>query len=387
MATGSGGKEETPSLFASRAAGHVALPEEQAWNLLALARVQGLGPAGVAALYDRFTNLTQLFHTPADELTRWLRELKIRAADRIAQVLAADRERLLEQSARDLEELKRRGAHLIVDTDPAFPDRLRSIQSPPRWLFAHGDVRLLARQSAVAVVGTREPSREGLRTAYTLANLLAEWGYVTVSGLAEGIDSAAHLGSLDAGGDTIAVLGNGLDIEFPASNRELRQRIVDTGGLVVTEYFPRTVYSRHTFVQRNRIIAGLSGALVPVESKRASGTAHAVAFAEKFGRKVIGVVMGTYNQGNEIAIALESERGILDISSAEGAERLKRELVSFSQDVRPATPSNESVLSRRYATVLRTLREAVARYPIDDDGREWLLEQVKAITAGSHHAG
>lgn len=170
---------------------------------------------------------------------------------------------------------------------PEFPPLLAEISDPPERIWTRGDNTILSR-AAVAVVGARAASRESLAMASQLAGDLARAGLVVVSGLARGIDSAAHAGALDAGGTTIAVLGTGIDRIYPPENAELHERIA-ARGLLVTEYPPGTHPDVFHFPRRNRIISGLSKAVVVVEAAERSGSLITARLAADQGRDVMAV--------------------------------------------------------------------------------------------------
>lgn len=180
--------------------------------------------------------------------------------------------------------------------DHPYCRRLREIPSPPHKLYVEGDASVLALAS-VAVVGTRQPSPYGLQASFRFSSALARHGMAVTSGLARGIDTAAHSGALAAKGLTIAVLGHGLDRIYPARNRGLADAIVRAGGCLVSEYPPGTPPLPQHFPARNRIISGLSlGALV-VEAAAKSGSLITARFAVEQGREVF-VVPGRFDDFN-----------------------------------------------------------------------------------------
>jgi DNA processing protein len=176
---------------------------------------------------------------------------------------------------------------VTVLVDEEYPPLLRRTSDPPTRLFAAGDRSLLARP-AVAVVGSRHATPYGINVATRIARELAGAGVVVVSGLARGIDTAAHIAALDAGGSTIAVLGTGIDIAYPRSNRRLQERIAES-GLVVSELTDGTGPRPQNFPVRNRIIAGLSLGVVVVEAGERSGSLITARLAAEEGREVFAV--------------------------------------------------------------------------------------------------
>jgi len=189
--------------------------------------------------------------------------------------------------ADEVRRLEQCGAQLVTWDDERYPPRLREISCPPPVLYVLGDVQCLSR-SAVAMVGTRRPSTYGLRLAREMARELAARGMVIVSGLAVGIDAAAHEGALDAGGKTVAVLGCGIDVVYPAANRKLRERIKENGALV-TEFSLGARPQRWMFPQRNRVISGLALGTIVVEAPERSGALITAHHALEQGREVMAV--------------------------------------------------------------------------------------------------
>ncbi|HSF62457.1 MAG TPA: DNA-processing protein DprA, partial [Gaiellaceae bacterium] len=185
--------------------------------------------------------------------------------------------------------MTRRSVRLLRRRDDAFPALLAAIHDPPPALFLRGggEAELLARP-AVAVVGARACSSYGRSVSRSLARELATAGLVVVSGMARGIDGEAHRGALEAGGTTVAVLGCGIDRDYPAAHAELARRIREE-GLIVSEYEPGVEPAPWRFPARNRIIAGLCAATVVVEARERSGALITADFALEEGRDVLAV--------------------------------------------------------------------------------------------------
>jgi DNA processing protein len=187
-----------------------------------------------------------------------------------------------ERAWRDSEELaaacRRRHWHVWVKGGPEYPTRLLRLDDPPSVLFVEGRHQPDDRPR-IAVIGTREPSRWGTATAAACASAVVASGGMVVAGLAWGIDTAAHTAVVELGGCTWAVLPSGLDLVFPPSNARLSERIVAAGGALVTEYLPGTRPHHTFFVERDRLQAALSDAVVVVETGLSGGTMHTVRFA------------------------------------------------------------------------------------------------------------
>jgi len=176
---------------------------------------------------------------------------------------------------------------VLRQDDLRFPRELFFLENPPELLYAQGDLSLLTKPR-VSIIGSREGSAYGERVAYDAARALAGAGVVIVSGMAMGLDARAHHGALDADGGTIAVLGTGIDVDYPARNRALL-REVRAKGLVLTEFEPGTPPRDWHFPKRNRIIAALGQCLLVVEGKAKGGTSNTAGWALDIGAAIFGV--------------------------------------------------------------------------------------------------
>lgn len=187
--------------------------------------------------------------------------------------------------------------HVITILDDAFPPLLREIPDPPLALHFRGDISLLAKP-CIAIVGSRRASPYAINVAQQLATQLAASGLVIVSGLARGIDAAAHKSALDANGKTIAVLGTGIDLVYPPANRKLFERIASE-GLIVTEFPPGTPPKREHFPIRNRVISGLCEGTIIVEATSRSGSLITARMAAEQNREVFAVPGSIFSAGSE----------------------------------------------------------------------------------------
>jgi DNA processing protein len=180
------------------------------------------------------------------------------------------------------------GIRSVIFGGPGYPVLLNVIPDPPAVLFWRGDLGRFLASPSVAVIGSRRCTQYGRKVARTLSQDFARAGVGVVSGLARGIDGEAHLGALDAGGRTLAVLGNGPDIIYPPEHAKLAARII-ANGVLLSEYPPGTEPARFRFPERNRLISGLALGLVVVEAGSRSGTMITVATALEQGREVFAV--------------------------------------------------------------------------------------------------
>ncbi|MBS0556553.1 MAG: DNA-protecting protein DprA [Proteobacteria bacterium] len=249
------------------------LDETRAW--LALLRAPGLGASGTRELIGRYGNAVAAQAGAA-------RDPRVDAAAR-AWLAAPDATRI----DADLRWLEAPCHHLVVATSEDFPILLRDATNPPAALFVAGDTACLW-SAQIAIVGSRSATAAGLANARAFAKTFAQAGNTVTSGLAEGVDGAAHDGALEGGGKTIAVLGTGPDIVFPRQHGDLAGRIVEHGALV-SEFPPGTPGLPKHFPRRNRIIAGLSLGTLVVEASLRSGSLTTARLATEAGREVFAL--------------------------------------------------------------------------------------------------
>lgn len=188
---------------------------------------------------------------------------------------------------RDYQRLLDQGIDFVTTEDSSYPEGLRNLNDCPYGFWYRGTLPDIQKNN-VAIVGARACSNYGQKVAYELSRLLGESGYSVVSGMAKGIDSYGHQGALDGGGKTVAVLGCGVDVVYPAANRQLYNRILEN-GCVMSEFSPQTQPLSQHFPSRNRIIAALSKRLVVVEAKEKSGSLITADFAMEQGKDVYAV--------------------------------------------------------------------------------------------------
>lgn len=233
------------------------------------------------------------------------------------------------------------GRELLLITDPTYPPALREISAAPPLLFVAGDPSVLGRPQ-LALVGSRKATASGLETATWLANGLALQGFSITSGLAHGIDTAAHRGALSACGTTIAVLATGIDRTYPQQNRDLAEKISSSGALV-SEFSLGAAPVAFHFPRRNRVISGLTLGTVVVEATLKSGSLITARYALEQGREVFAVPSSIRNSQAEGCHALLKQGACLVTSPADILEGLPAHLVpsqtKHMSDTRPMTES------------------------------------------------
>jgi DNA processing protein len=256
-----------------------ALTNEEELHWLALRMVPGLGTRRIGQLLDRLRTPQAIFRASASELEG--AGLTGAVARSIASGIS------FEDAAGQQEKVREAGAQLITLGDARYPEALRKIYDPPPVLFVRGRVELLT-SVCIGMVGTRHPTPYGVAAAERLSGDLARAGATIVSGMARGIDTVSHKAALAAEGNTIAVLGCGVDIVYPSENRKLAAEIV-AKGLMISEFPMEATAFPQNFPIRNRIISGLSAGILVVEGAQYSGSAITARLAIDQGREVFAV--------------------------------------------------------------------------------------------------
>ncbi|MBR6499408.1 MAG: DNA-processing protein DprA [Clostridia bacterium] len=259
--------------------------EETAW--LTLWCLKGMTPRRFYNLLTQAGDLSEITESP-DEFKPLFEEDMFLV---FKQALEADPDE-------QVRKLDKKGIRFVTRVSEGYPPSLENIPDPPGVLFIQGNGPI-EDEKTFAIVGTRRASYDGKKAAKEFSFQLAQKGVTVVSGLARGIDTEAHLAALEAGGRTIAVLGNGLDMVYPPENAELARRIIMSGGLLISEMPPGERPSRYSFPARNRIIAGLSAGALIVEGDMASGAMITASFALEFSREVFAVPGSIYQSLSE----------------------------------------------------------------------------------------
>jgi len=256
--------------------------------------------------------------------------------------------------------------HCLIYDNPLYPRLLREIPRPPPLLFVRGDPTCLSLPQ-LAIVGSRSPSGGGIENAERFAHYMAERGFAITSGLALGIDAAAHRGALRAGGKTIAVMGTGIDLIYPSRHRQLAQDIIDSGGALVSEFPLGTASHACNFPQRNRIISGLSGGTLVVEAAVQSGSLITASYALQHDREVFAIpgsihnplARGCHQLIRQGATLVETAQDIVD--QLAGLLSYKRQEIKSAKALQPelfaesATIDDDILLSKDEQALLQAL--------------------------------
>mgnify|MGYP005836546563 CR=1 FL=1 len=295
----------------------------------ALLRVPGLGPGMLRRLAEAFGSLRQAWEAPA---AQW--ESRAAIPSRIA---AAAGRRTQEELATVQAWLSRTGIRAVTVWDrDGYPANLRLTPEPPPVLFVKGSLQGSDR-AAVAIVGSRSAAPEGILVAEELAFELAALGFTIVSGLAAGIDAAAHRGALRARGRTLAVLGCGPDRVYPPQHQRLYRQIA-AAGAILSEYLPGTGPAPWQFAARNRVIAGLSAAVVVVEARARSGALSTAALAQELSREVLAVPGDVYRATCRGSNALLRDGARVCLAAGDVVDAVSDQLRAWRLDLATVLP-------------------------------------------------
>jgi DNA processing protein len=288
--------------------------ELQAWLRLLL--VPGLGREGARRLLAAFGSPDRVINASEDAL------VTVAGAGLLSALAQEPAD--LQQRVDDVQRWLSGGPsrHVLTLGEPAYPPRLLESPDPPLLLYVTGDLSSLAAPS-IAVVGSRRPSAQGRDNARDFAHCFGAAGYVVVSGLALGIDAAAHEAALAAGARTVAVMGTGPDRVYPARHLALARRIADQGALV-TEFVPGTAPLRENFPMRNRVIAGLSQGTLVVEAALQSGSLITARLANEAGREVFAIPGSIHSEQSRGCHALIRDGARLVESATEVLDELRQ---------------------------------------------------------------
>jgi len=248
---------------------------------IALNMTPGVGPRAATKLLERFGSAEAVFAATRAELE----QLRLKP-EAVESIMARD---LFERAADEIERVRSMGADILLLDDGVYPQLLREIFDPPITLYVRGEWAECLEPPCVAIVGSRRSSTYGQNAATMLARDLAQRGITVISGLARGIDAAAHKGALEAGGRTVAVMGTGLDQIYPRDHRRLAEEILEKRGALVSEFPLETPPAPQNFPYRNRVISGLSLGVVIVEAAENSGSLITARLALEQGREVFSV--------------------------------------------------------------------------------------------------
>lgn len=299
---------------------------DKAEFIITLTGIRGLGRSTI----NKIINQGVLNSLETDETIDYLNSLNLKEITTKSDLIHAN-----EMAKRTMEICDRENIKISTVLDCNFPKKLKNINDNPVIIYCKGNADCLSDKS-IAIIGTRNPSLHGADVSYKISSTLSQRGYIIVSGLADGCDIFAHLGSLDAFGRTTAVMPCGLDMVYPKHNKALFDRIIENNGCVISEYPPGMIVSKYKFIERDRLQSGLSEGVIVVETTLNGGSFHTVNYAFEQ-NKIVGCYRHDQNYKNLKSVKgnvklLENDK-IMPIYSEETLEKFigKLDSVFYSE--------------------------------------------------------
>lgn len=301
----------------------------------------------ISRLIDKFGSAEAVYYAETEEYYRKLKNISDLTVDKLS-------DKSMKPADECMEFCERYNVRILTLDDPDYPDVLKYIHLPPRLLYVMGERIDINELFCVAVVGTRACTKYGLNTARKISYELAAQGATIVSGIADGIDAEAHKACIEAGGKTIAILGNGLSVAYPAVNRNLYKSVLQS-GMLVTEFPPYSKPKGYHFPVRNRIISGLSQATAVIESHERSGALITADFALTQGKSIYAIPA--------------------KIGDAAGAGNL--ELIKKGAKILTSATDILEEFELLYPHIIKINRKLSAPLPIDNNREETVIEKKK----------
>ena len=336
--------------------------------IIGLSTIKGIGTQTVKTILNNTSySVNKFFKLSEDDLFLILNKIKLPFSNQIISEIINNKERLLELGKKKRDELKKKEIDLLIFQE--LPQKLKEIPDAPYWLFTQGNKELLFAENKVfiSVIGTRNASTRGRKYTKRVIQVLSIYPVVVVSGLATGIDEAAHAFSLDKEIPNIAFLGNGIEIVFPKKTKQLRKKILKSKGVIVSEYLPRESYAKYRFIMRNRLQAAISDLLIPIEAKEKSGTAHTVKFGIKYKKPILGIKT---NSGIE---KLLKEQGfpIFDIDTEESLRKFDCKIQNLIE--------KKNISFDKVTTILNNISNSLRLRCFNNKDKERLIKEIKNL--------
>lgn len=342
---------------------------------LSWSQISGVGPILIKRLYQEFGSLEEAWSAPPRAL------MQVEGiGDSTAEAIAT--ERLAWEPDSFLEQHEQKNLHFWTPIDSQYPRLLTEIPDPPPVLYYRGKasrIKDLETSSAIAIVGTRDPSDYGRRWTRKISSALVQNGFIVVSGMAEGVDTEAHRSCLEAGGQTIAVLGTGVDVVYPWTNRRLYRELIED-GLALSEYPAGTQPDRNHFPRRNRIVAGLCRAVIVIEAPQRSGALITAYLANDYGRDVYALPGSLDNSKSKGCLTLLTKGAQMILGESELLEALGTmpQLDQSASNSQPLLPDLDNELSQ----VLQSLSSITAQPSVESAPFELIVQKTE-MAAGS----
>lgn len=347
--------------------------------LLALASLRGIGFRTLCQMFDTGF-LWDIWQLDLSEVSNRYKSLPSKVVKEVSAIIGKDKEKLLQYGETASEELHQKGISFISSKDKTYPKPFFRLQDPPRWIFIKGNPEILYSESIIALVGTREPSQEGQALARRCAEELAKRNFIVLSGLARGIDECVHSGAVSYYGQSIAVLGHGLEAEDAYNNKQLTSKLLNTNGAIISEYLLLDSPSRDRFLRRNELVAALAKVVIPVETPSLeSGTGSTIRRALKIKTHVIGLT-SPYVSSKSLT---ETKNSLTSINvpiftvgngSTEFWKKLEEIYPKHNWNV-----GNQARQEQFFREILKQVEEVKDKISLDNEAIDRLAEQIKNI--------
>jgi len=315
----------------------------------------GIGPLKFQLLQNNFSNLKLAYEANELQLAKII-------GSKTAAKFVDFRRRFYPE--KELEIIRKKGTQIITREDKFFPQPLLQISDPPICLYIKGEIKKynFEKELLIGVVGTRQPTTYGQQITRRFVKDLAEQKIVIVSGLALGIDALAHETALEVKGRTIAILGCGVDIVYPAANRWLYQKILKEKGLIISEFPPLMPVARGLFISRNRLISGLSQGILVVEGSEKSGTLITARYAAEQGKDVFAVpapIDSTMSQAPNLLLKQGAKLvvNVNDILEEYGLKKLDQQIREITENFKPDEKAVYDQLRKKELTANELMSE------------------------------
>lgn len=322
--------------------------------LILLSSIKTFGPATYWKLQELGWQADDVLRLPLNELKRCMKRPLAEQILRLTRDQFSNAKKLVDDTLRWCEEHQ---VSLLTTEHPHYPPLLREVKSAPPLLYVQGNTELLL-DPQLAVVGSRSASKAGRRNAFELSACLAKSGMSITSGLALGIDAQAHLGAISVSGGTVAVIGSGIDKIYPRSNAQLAEKIIESGGCIVSEFPLGTAPQPQNFPRRNRIISGMSLGTLVVEAALKSGSLITARYALEQNREVFAMPSSIQNPMAKGCHALIKDGGIL----VENCDDILRELRMLLPDFFDSSKSDPLVVAKHTIQLINEADKSVMQY-------------------------
>jgi DNA protecting protein DprA len=348
--------------------------------ILGLSTEEGVGFKSIKEFYEA-SGIVHFLEWDATRLAKSLGECLHQPSSEQVKRLVKSRQELEERGRDLLKGLNDRGINLITENHHAFPYRLsKRMEDAPRWLFVKGSLEALQNPSMVGLVGTREPSKYGKWLAERCSVELAKKNFVVLSGLAEGIDSASHLGAVKAYGQTVAVLGHGIEERLLSEEQKsLAEDMLKLDGTIVSEYLPTDPPSREGYLRRNEVVSALSGLIIPVECPSLqSGTGSTIRRAKSIGTPIAGIKPENGKRPSKALLKTEKNLDSIDVPVLSVFSK-NREFWRYLRDIFETHNWSESNkrYERFYKYIKKEFEEANKYFNFDERNIDKLANLIK----------